>query len=261
MTHDEIEAQNLSERYLMGKLSTEECAGFEEHFVDCPECLDRLEAAERFRAALKPVAAADAARWRPTRLVGGRWRTPLLAAAALIVAAGTAVFFAMQAAGGRRELDLARIASADWKHRYEMERGANETLRSRAAAPGQASPLPVAGAVFYLNTPRGAGAEPLNRITVTPDPHWVILALDREVDPGFVSLRATLTDAGRTDAAGDNIWQQSGLRAAPGQTLNLVLPSSLFHSGDYILTLEGLVRDGRYLAAGRYRFRAAIGPK
>ena len=43
MVHEEIEAQSLAERYLMGQLSLEESGRFEEHFVDCPRCGGPLE--------------------------------------------------------------------------------------------------------------------------------------------------------------------------------------------------------------------------
>jgi hypothetical protein len=91
---------------------------------------------------------------------------------------------------------------------------------------------------------------------VPPEPQWVILSLDRELEPEFQSLRATLTDA-----TGIEVWQQTVLQIPAGQALSLVLPSSLFHSGDYILRLEGQIPDGRYFPAGRFRFRAVTGRK
>ena len=53
------------------------------------------------------------------------------------------------------------------------------------------------------------------------------------------------------------LMQQSGLRAAPHEALSVILPSAILRPGNYILTLEGLPADGRYRAAGRYRFRVA----
>lgn len=43
---------NIADRYLMDKLSAAERTRFEEHFVDCQECLARLETTKDFRAAL-----------------------------------------------------------------------------------------------------------------------------------------------------------------------------------------------------------------
>lgn len=62
MDHHYIEEQNIPDRYLLGKLSVEERERFEEHFINCRECLDRLEMTEDFLNALRVVAVEDAAR-------------------------------------------------------------------------------------------------------------------------------------------------------------------------------------------------------
>jgi anti-sigma factor RsiW len=49
MEHSYIEDHNIAERYLSGKLSPEERMRFEEHFVDCTHCLDRLEPTDDLR--------------------------------------------------------------------------------------------------------------------------------------------------------------------------------------------------------------------
>ena len=62
MDHRYIEEADITDRYLIGKLPPWEHDRFEEHFVDCPECLDRLEMTRVFRRALKVAVAEDAAR-------------------------------------------------------------------------------------------------------------------------------------------------------------------------------------------------------
>ena len=249
MVHDEIEAQNIAERYLMGKLSLDESGRFEEHFVDCPRCQDRLEAAERFRAAMKslPREAAPLVPAGPALPVRKAWpRTAWLIAAGFVVAAGVSTILAVRMARMGEELEQTKIASLDWRRRYETEQ-ASAALRRPAAD------QPVVGPTFYLNTTRGEpdAANPGNRIAVPADSRWVVLALDREIEPGFQSLRANLRDS-----AGQEVWQQSELPAGAHEPLSFVLPSELLHNGDYVLTIEGLSSDGRYQAVGRYRFRA-----
>lgn len=252
MTHEEIDSRNVAERYLMGKLSAEESVGFEEHYVDCPRCLDRIEATERFRAALKPVAARDAARAFRSRSAFPWWpRTALLVAATFVLTVALSVFLGLRNAAMRRELEQTKVASLDWQHRFEAAR--RQPAPANDAAPAQ----PLAGTTFFLSTSRGAEPDtsaPANRIAVSADSHRVILSLDRELEPGSVSLRVSLTES-----TGKSVWQQSGLRATAGQPLSVVLPTSLLHRGDYVLTVEGLSSSsGRYRAAGRYRFRVAI---
>ena len=46
--HQYIEANRIPERYLGRTLAADEQRRFEEHFADCPECLDRLALAEVF---------------------------------------------------------------------------------------------------------------------------------------------------------------------------------------------------------------------
>jgi len=224
----------------MGKLSLDESGRFEEHFVDCARCQDRLEAAERFRAAMKSLPREAAP---PVRQA---WpRTAWLIAAGFVVAAGVSTILAVRMARMGAELEQTKIASLDWRRRYETE-------QASAALRRPASDQPVVGPTFYLNTTRGEpdAANPANRITVPADSHWVVLALDREIEPGLQSLRANLKDS-----AGQEMWQQSGLPAGAHEPLSFVLPSELLHNGDYVLTIEGLSSDGRYQAAGRYRFR------
>src|SRR5689334_12568740 len=81
MTHDEIEAQNLTELYVTHRLSPEESARFEEHFVDCPECLDRIESAELLRKGMTGANRTPAVQSIPRRWPTSAW----LAAAALVV--------------------------------------------------------------------------------------------------------------------------------------------------------------------------------
>ena len=53
MEHWYIEDNNLVDLYLLGRLSAEERMRFEQHFIDCPECLDWLERTSELRAGLR----------------------------------------------------------------------------------------------------------------------------------------------------------------------------------------------------------------
>jgi hypothetical protein len=248
MVHEEIEAQNLAERYVMGKLSADELDRFEEHFVDCPRCQDSLEAAERLRAALRsvppePAPVLPAGPALPVRRVG--WpRTAWLIAAGFVIAAGVSAILAVRLARMGQDLEKVRIASLDWRHRYEAASGA---LRPPAAN------QPVVGPTFYLSTTRGGEPDAASgtRVDVPGNAGWVILALDREFEPGTQSLRASLKDF-----SGKEVWQQSGLPAGSRRPLSIVVPSELLAGGRYILTIEALSSDGRYQAEGVYQFQA-----
>jgi hypothetical protein len=248
MTHDEIAAQNIAERYLMGKLSSDESTRFEEHFLDCSDCLDRLETAERFQAALKPLA--DEILRSPAVGWWGWPRSAWLVAAGLVLVASLSVFLGIKGLRTQRELEMTRMVSFEWQNRYERERAAAK-VPLPATEPGPAEPL--VASVFYLSTTRGGeseSSEPANRVTVASDPHWVVLSLEGEPEPAFQSFRASLMHSAKR-----KIWQLKGLRTTPHEALSVILPSGMLHNGNYVLTLEGLSSTGRYLPVGHYRFR------
>jgi len=61
MDHTTIESQGLVERYHRGLLPPDEEAEFEEHFVDCSQCMEQLELARGLQRGLKTMATEDAA--------------------------------------------------------------------------------------------------------------------------------------------------------------------------------------------------------
>ena len=112
MDHHYIEEHNITDRYLLGKLHAEERAQFEAHFIDCRECLDRLETTEDFGGALRSVAAEEVARGyakaglltRMTRLSRGRQAALMLGAILLLAAVPVALLIRD---GGRSRDELA----------------------------------------------------------------------------------------------------------------------------------------------------------
>src|ERR1051325_5513303 len=101
MDHRQVEQFDLIDRYLMGRLPAEQSASFEEHFVDCPQCIARLQTTTDFVRDLRLVASEQAL--SPDRRQRGRafWpslRTPpagplVWAAGLLLVATVAGVLF------------------------------------------------------------------------------------------------------------------------------------------------------------------------
>ena len=86
MDHRAIDAEDIAERYVAGRLPPEEAARFEEHYLDCPSCIARVETAERLKRGLRRLAEEAAVRAPGD----SRWsRSPrlALAAAALLAVA------------------------------------------------------------------------------------------------------------------------------------------------------------------------------
>lgn len=98
--HGWIEREAVVDRYVTGRLSADEVARFEEHYLECAACCAAVEDAERLQRALAmtPSPAAGAPRWW-----SDRWM-PLALAASLLVALGAGLV----ALRLDRQLDAAR---------------------------------------------------------------------------------------------------------------------------------------------------------
>jgi hypothetical protein len=249
MDHRYIEEHNIVSRHLMGRLSAWERSEFEEHFLDCPQCLDQLETVDNLRGALKSVASDDAAhaRFRSWQ------RAALLVAAGLLLAAVPAVVFIKQTER------VGEATSLDWQRRYETERqAAMESQKRLQEVKKTPSQLSAVAAVLVLETARSAqpgDSGPVNRFTISSSPQWVVLSVDRYNEPDLQNYQATVSDA-----AGRVLWSNGEIHPASKDTLALTLPSSLFPTGSYSLTLEALTRDRRRMPPARYRFQITVVP-
>lgn len=253
MDHARIDEDQLAQRYLMGKLDAESRHRFEEHFVDCPVCLEALETLEGLRAGLKelspgiPAAVTTARSRRPWPASG------LLAAACVLMAAAGSLYFYGEARRARRELEAARQAS-EKAGLHEAELAPSNGKRP-AIPPASMSDTgrealaaaPLAAVVFTLNRTRGVSAEPDDRIALPPSAGWVVLLFDRPDRSAPRGYRVQVSTA-----AGRSVGEPVTASAASGGMLAVGLPSSLLAAGDYALAVQD-AGSGAALAA--YRFR------
>ena len=61
MPCDQIAAEGLAERYLLGQLSEQDQAAFERHYFDCESCFNELKTLEAMRAEVRGTAATPTA--------------------------------------------------------------------------------------------------------------------------------------------------------------------------------------------------------
>src|ERR1700677_991162 len=276
MDHQYIRENNVVSLYLVGKLPQEERDRFEEHFVDCQQCLDEMEHTNDFRRKLRQVAKEDGlskdnrwaaqrgrAAWLKTSALGQQPR--LLAYASLLFAVSlTVVFFAGVKYHGAELAQTKRLLD-DSQRRYAAERQTSENLEKRLQTsaheagekPGgqqqftaSLEPAPL----FFLSVARGAdqgNSAPENRITVPTTSPWIVLSLEFERDPDFHSYRARLSNA-----QGQIVWSAEKILPPPSDAIAISLASSWLSKGDYSLTLEGLTSAGHYVPAAHFSFRA-----
>jgi hypothetical protein len=289
MEHSYIEKHDVVGRYLSGRLSDEDLIRFEEHFLNCQQCVGQLETTEDIRSGLRAVAAEEA--WllkvhsqagflaRIVRLRRAH-RATFLAIAALLIA--PIAWLAWMWNSTRRDLIEARQTSLAWQRSYEQNAQAARDLakemqtqerrisdeRDRLAAQLESEreawarlPHPLNRAiggetvvpVFSLSMVRDISpdlSEPVDEITLSPLSKSIILLLELEADPDLQSYRAVVLTAD-----GRNVWSREGLRPKSKDGLALSFNSNLFKPDTYLLTLEELTTERRYKLIAKYTFR------
>ncbi len=255
MDHVRLDENQVADLYLMGKLDEAERLAFEEHFVDCSECLERIEAVEGLRGALKELPAGRSEAASSLRPFARRVRPlVLLLAAACVVMATAASLFYSEARRTRRELEAVRQASEKSRQR-QVELDANlPRERTLSSAPGSAvsgalAALPLAATVFTLDVTRSVSSEPGNRILL-PDPAgWLVLLVDRPNRTDLSRLRIRLSTSG-----GRSVMEPIAPGTASGGMLAVGLSSTLLPPGDYLFAVED---SGSSRVLATYRFRSA----
>lgn len=242
MDHQIIEQGNVAERYVTGKLSAEEVALFEEHYLDCQACIDRVEDAERLHRGLQRVAAEEAAKSAAVRRLG------VLSVLAPLIrsrqgALGMTLLLALVALPAALGLwQLGRL-------RHELAAVQGDLLAARQPQ--------VNTAIIALSPFRSSALEPgpAYLIQLPAEPGWFVLSLE----PGgstYSAYRATLLAAGETA-----LWQRSALKIDELGTLNLSLHSTFLSPGDYLLRLEGLpAGSGQAVPVARFPLRVIPAP-
>ena len=91
MTHAEIERGDVVERYLLRRLSAEEGQAFEEHYLGCPDCCERIREQDQILAGIQRACSAWARRGGRGRL----WGLPAPALGLAAALAATAVYLSV----------------------------------------------------------------------------------------------------------------------------------------------------------------------
>lgn len=268
MDHTYIEERGLIDLYHRGQIPPEEEVEFEEHFVACADCQEKLALARGFQRGLKVVVAEDAARAVAQASLAAWFRRRWRAAALLVLAAALPILGFL--AGNRQT----RIAVASWKERWESERQSASKLERLLAESerrrlesqeerreledklAQATPIPstpretpsplINTPLILLTAVRGEEEVP---VVHTGKSAYVSLAVDAGDDPRFESYRVAIT--------GPKTFRQAGLKPNALEAILLTFPASYLPAGTYQLKLEGVLPGGAVVELGRHPFRVA----
>lgn len=231
MDHVTIEEENVAERYLMGQLTASEVTRFEEHYLDCPECLERLELSKRLCQGLKEIAAEEG-----TRLA----RTALLA---WLARRGPA----LQAVLGLALLTVVIVPWALLAPEVSRLSGEHEWLAgelAQALAPQTRTP------VFSLSPERsGPTEEPSTRITLRSTPEWVVLALQLPPSQSSAKYRVRLLGA-----RGEPLWQSGQIEGDAAGRVTLSVHSTWLEASSYLVELDALTPTGEPRPVARFAF-------
>lgn len=204
--HDWIERDHVAERYVQNRLESVELERFEEHYLTCETCIERLELAERFQSSLCGVVAEEANRALQVATLGW-WARQLRLPAPWIVVG----------------LLLLLVPSwHGWRLAKERDR-LDQTLVSLRA--------PVAiTAVARLDALRSAPGE-IPAIQLLPPGEGEKLLLELEAEPGAIY------DARLIDGDGRARWQGSGLISSTEARLRVVIGHGVLGRGAHTLEL------------------------
>ena len=289
MEHSYIEKHDVVGRYLSGRLLDEELIRFEEHFLNCQQCVDQLETTDDIRCALRTATMEETWRSNVHTYTGflawivrlGRSRRVTFLALVLLVIVPIA-WLAWIWQSTRHDLIQTRQTSSAWQHRYEANAQAVSSLtkelhihngeisaeRDRLAAQlesereararlidqlNRATRGETVVPVFSLSMVRDISpdlSKPVDEITLSTSSKSMILLLELEPDPDLQSYRAVVMAAD-----GRNVWSRDALKPKSEYGLALNFNSTLFKPDTYILTLEGITTERRHKLIAKYTFR------
>ncbi|HET6979819.1 MAG TPA: hypothetical protein VFI24_26035 [Pyrinomonadaceae bacterium] len=284
MNHEYINEFHLIDQYVLGKLGAAEAEEFENHFIDCPECVEQLQITRSFIGDLKDVAIQEtlvsskkpapvAPRWGLERLVPRYYRAAIACGCVLLV--GVFAFFGVRRLN-RLEAELRQAreetstinqqyqrgvetAAASEKEHQEAKQQLTQRLeelekklKTEGATnqPGRGSDAPeVNFPIYALASVRGNAPAPVE-ITLSASNSGFALSIPVEDTRVFTSYRVTIIDQ-----QGKTVWQQGGFRPDAYHALSLSLNSKFLGPGSYDLRVEGFTAPNQWDAVGNYPFR------
>jgi hypothetical protein len=268
MDHREIDESQIVERYLLRALPAGEEALFEEHLADCGRCLDRLEAAERFRRGLETVVKEDRLHAATSGLAGAgefraslarlyNWLPPVALAGAALLLLAALGFSLYRMNRTARELQQAKAAYEDVQRQNREQQAKIETLMRREHSPdtpesgGAYSSLPAFALALVRGSPAGWRTQPPpTMISIPPDAPWIVLALEVPPDAQVEYYRARILD--HNDRV---VWQDAHIAPQSLETLAIGLRPAALAEGNHRLALESCNRSAGCMPSSSYAFR------
>lgn len=280
MTHQEIEQQEIIERYVRHKLTPDERRAFQEHYFSCESCFAETQTAARFVAGVRNAARAGAFDAATAGNEGAAawwmgWLNPAFACAAaaclvLTVALGWVVFKQLPAlreeaarerqareqAARDKEAGLAQ-AQAELERERRLsaeERAAREELQTRLDELAQNSPSRRPDAVgeaqanvplVLLEAQRDAQAGS-NQLVLPAGAKSATLWVELAPETRYESFQLEVLSADKR-----LLTTIAGARANSYGALAVTVPARMLQRGKYLVRAYG-VKGGQHTLVGEY---------
>jgi hypothetical protein len=285
MNHDYIKESDLIDRYALGKLAADEAEEFEDHFIDCPECVEQLNITRSFIQNLKGLAIqetllsgnvpAQTTRRRHFQLMPLRSWAVIVCCCVLLW--GVFAFFAirrltqMEAELRQTKEDASAIrqqyqrgletaAESEKQHQQDRQQLAQrlDELEQKLKTEGATNQSSVRGSrapevnfpIFALaSLARGQGPDPVE-IALPASSSRFALSIPVEDRKDFSAYRVKILDH-----RGGTVLNRGGFKPDAYHTLSLSLDSNFLIPGTYDLRVEGLTPPNKWDTVGSYPFR------
>lgn len=289
MDHKYIAELNVIDQYVLGKLAADEAEAFENHFIDCPECVEQLSITRSLVHDLKGLAVEEALlsanrRVEPT----SRWQLQLVplrwAAAIALGCLAVGAIFAFFAVRRQSQLEaklqqaqedasairqqyqrgLETAATSEKQHEEARQQLAQrvEELEERLKTEEAGIQSSVRGSgvpevnfpIFALvSVARGRAPAPVE-IALPSSSSRFALSIPVEDRREFNVYRVTIVDQ-----RGVTVLKRSGFKPDAYHALSLSLSSKFLAPGTYDLRVEGLTPPNQWSTVGSYPFRLTSG--
>jgi hypothetical protein len=285
MDHKYIREFDFVDRYLAGRLTADETAQFEEHFVGCTRCSEELSTTEDFIEGLRRARNDESAmtgKWAASGWIPALPLPVWISSAAtliLIVAIAGGVMLFQRTRLSRIEADQAKSELSKREERLEEERQAASEAESkhkqaerelterltqlqaqleRKQGPTTTQNEPAQGpkvnlAILTLLAVRASETQvSANELVLPATATRFILSIGLEGKPAYKEYLITVIDD-----QDRHISKAQGLSADRYNMLTAEFASDRFRNGAYLLRLEGLSANGGANIVGEYPFRVS----
>ena len=224
-----IEENQIIDRYLMNKLSTEETEAFEQFFLDNPELVGEIRMRKRF---IRSLLNADRTHSLKAPIDGSGLiqRKPLpafpLARMLAVISIAILALTAVVQYGQIKELKKANA-----RHAYQLDKATSPRVNTLQVPLGRTRSA-------------NRAAPPVTRIRLPAAVEQVILSPDVTTE-GFAQIRFRL----ERDGYGE-LWSQD----SDTSTATVIVPATLLIPGNYHLEIQGVNLEDTVVPLARFSF-------